>query len=503
MATKNYLSLEGLTTYDGLIKQYIGAEDAKSIKSISVSGNTVSFYKTEDATGTAAYTVNIPDVSGFMDKIASATGGKIVTSTSGGQVAESSTAISDLATNAFVGTIPATASATTVTEYAKEVADSKDADISAAHDAADAAQGDVDTLKLYVGEIPSTSSAGTVTSYVGELSHYVGEIPNTSSASDVVGYVEEITSSISDDLSNLDQSLAAVAKSGDAGDVSYDNTVSGWSDLNSSNVQNAIDELDLNIQNAIGNIEISFNELGDAAYANRAVDPITRTTTDIGLVSAKQLAAYVASEIAGLEGAMHFVGVITRNAGETDAQAIARVVTNPEAGDVVVMSDNAKEYIYVNSTVGWREVGDETEFVKKTTTIAGVDLADNITKSEMLTALNVEDGAEVNIIESVKVNGSALTPDSNRAVNVTVAEGSTNGTVAVNGSDVTVHGLGSAAYTASTAYDASGAAATAKSEVIGTSSDAASASTIYGAKAYADAATGSIATADINALFTS
>ena len=35
--------------------------------------------------------------------------------------------------------------------------------------------------------------------------------------------------------------------------------------------------------------------------------------------------------------------------------------------------------------------------VNKTTTIAGVDLQDNITKNELLTAINVEDGAEVNV----------------------------------------------------------------------------------------------------------
>lgn len=49
-------------------------------------------------------------------------------------------------------------------------------------------------------------------------------------------------------------------------------------------------------------------------------------------------------------------------------------------------------------------------------------------------------------IKGVKVNSSALTPDANGTVNVTVAEGATNGTVAVNGADVAVHGLGSAAY---------------------------------------------------------
>lgn len=43
----------------------------------------------------------------------------------------------------------------------------------------------------------------------------------------------------------------------------------------------------------------------------------------------------------------------------------------------------------------------------------------------------------------------------------TLVEGTTNGTVKFDGTDVKVHGLGSAAYTDSTAYDASGAANTA------------------------------------------
>lgn len=96
----------------------------------------------------------------------------------------------------------------------------------------------------------------------------------------------------------------------------------------------------------------------------------------------------------------------------------------------------------------------------------------------------VSEGGEPNVIDTVKVNGSALTPDANKAVNITIAEGSANGTVAVNGADVSVKGLGSAAYTNSNAYDASGAAAA----VLGASTDAATANTVYGAKAAAAAA---------------
>lgn len=44
-----------------------------------------------------------------------------------------------------------------------------------------------------------------------------------------------------------------------------------------------------------------------------------------------------------------------------------------------------------------------------------------------------------------------------------IVEGATNGTISVDGKEVSVHGLGSAAYTDSTAYDAHGSAATAES----------------------------------------
>lgn len=49
-------------------------------------------------------------------------------------------------------------------------------------------------------------------------------------------------------------------------------------------------------------------------------------------------------------------------------------------------------------------------------------------------------------IQSVKVNGTALTPDANKAVDVLIVEGSTNGTVKVNNVDVAVHGLANTAF---------------------------------------------------------
>ena len=86
-----------------------------------------------------------------------------------------------------------------------------------------------------------------------------------------------------------------------------------------------------------------------------------------------------------------------------------------------------------------------------------------------------------------KTKGGAwgTTPVSTITIPVsTLTTGTANGSVKFNGTDVAVKGLGSAAYTSSSAYDASGAAAA----VLGTSEDAASAATVYGAKKAASAA---------------
>jgi len=57
----------------------------------------------------------------------------------------------------------------------------------------------------------------------------------------------------------------------------------------------------------------------------------------------------------------------------------------------------------------------------------------------------IEDGAQVNVLEGVKVNGTSLAA-TNKIVDVTVTTGDTGvGTFKVNGTQMTVHGLGGAA----------------------------------------------------------
>lgn len=168
------------------------------------------------------------------------------------------------------------------------------------------------------------------------------------------------------------------------------------------------------------------------------------------------------SSITGLSGAMHFKGVYA---------SVEAVDFGPAAGDVIAVGE--KEYVYVNADTKWAELGDtskEGERIGALETAVGTkdDTAAATGSIYARIAQNVADidalekaGSQANVLEGVQVNGTDLTIDANKKVNVTVAEGTKNGTVKVNGSDVAVHGLGSAAYTNTDAYDAAGTAAAA------------------------------------------
>lgn len=115
----------------------------------------------------------------------------------------------------------------------------------------------------------------------------------------------------------------------------------------------------------------------------------------------------------------------------------------------------------------------------------------NADKIQLAIDANNEISADIvaGSIEATDLDSSvqaALTAAGTALQTSDITEGSTNGTISVDGTDVAVHGLGSAAYAKTTDFDASGSASAVQTNLIGTSSDAASANTIYGAKAYAD-----------------
>lgn len=81
-----------------------------------------------------------------------------------------------------------------------------------------------------------------------------------------------------------------------------------------------------------------------------------------------------------------------------------------------------------------------------TVTDASYVHTDNNFTNALLTKLNgIDDSADVNVIEHIKVNDTEQTI-TNKTVDITAVEGTSNGTIKIAGTDVAVHGLGSAAY---------------------------------------------------------
>lgn len=177
--------------------------------------------------------------------------------------------------------------------------------------------------------------------------------------------------------------------------------------------------------------EVEGIQLGTAA--NRGVASEITSSSE-NLATSKAVYAHVQEAVADLAGAMHIIGITTSEIsdGGTETVVVDGETLVPKAGDVVIKG--AKEYMWTKSGK-WAELGD-------------------ITPEVVVTALEGLTGA----IDLVGADGVTISA-ANSAITIGIAANT---------------------------YDAHGAASTAKSEVIGQSSDASGASTIYGAKAYAD-----------------
>lgn len=106
-----------------------------------------------------------------------------------------------------------------------------------------------------------------------------------------------------------------------------------------------------------------------------------------------------------------------------------------------------------------------------TTEISKLDVEDSAVEGQYITSVSETDG-------KISVSRAPL------PAAATLVEGTENGTVKFNGTDVKVHGLGTAAFAASTAFDTAGAASAAQAEAI------------KQAKAYADGLAPNYATAE-------
>lgn len=176
----------------------------------------------------------------------------------------------------------------------------------------------------------------------------------------------------------------------------------------------------------------------------------------------------VTDAVAGLSGAMHFIGQSTTDPTLPDGPTIEGV-TSYAAGDVVTFG--TKEYVKDKAGT-WVLLGDEGSYAVKgaisnadiaadagiaQSKIAGLPdaLANRYTKDEadgkfvaketgkslvsdtLITKLEgVAEGAQANVVEKVKVNGTALTPDATKSVDIPAATAAAFGVVKVDGTSI-------------------------------------------------------------------
>lgn len=104
MAVKQYIDLADLALFkqlnDSATAQAIATAEARSLHTVAIDGNTLLFYREEEPVGSAtpAYSITLPqqDLSNYLQKIASATGGKVVLSKADGTIEESAYGVADL-----------------------------------------------------------------------------------------------------------------------------------------------------------------------------------------------------------------------------------------------------------------------------------------------------------------------------------------------------------------------------------------------------------------------
>lgn len=138
--------------------------------------------------------------------------------------------------------------------------------------------------------------------------------------------------------------------------------------------------------------------------------------------------------------------------GSADANTIYMVPADGSISDPGEETSHYNEYMLINGA--FELIG-----------TSQVDLSGYATETfvtEAINALDVADAAVANQYVSQVVQTDGKIAVTRVALPVTsVTEGSANGTIAVNGTDVNVHGLGTAAYTDAADYEAAGAAAAA------------------------------------------
>lgn len=363
---------------------------------------------------------------------------------------------------------------------AKGYADAKDTAIEAAQSAADKAQGEVDDLEEYVGTF-THETATTVVEYVNAV-----VTAEKTRAEGIEGGLETRLAAVEGDyLVEADKTELQGNINTVAGDLTKEVTRATEAEGAIVADMGDVDSLSTTAKTVVGAIEELKVAIGAGGTA-AAVTMSTDTTTDGALKSytIKQGDAVVGTIDIPKDMVVESGEVVTNPEGQSEGTYIKLKLANVEAPLYINVGTLVDIYKAKAEAAQVQVVIDSATREISASIVAGsigtTELADNAVTTAKIADSNVT---------LAKLSSSVQTSlgKADSAVQ-TVAEGATNGTIAVDGTDVAVHGLGSAAFVDTTAFDAAGSAKAVQDDLDAykESNDAAVAQALTDAKKYAD-----------------
>lgn len=320
-----------------------------------------------------------------------------------------------------------------------------------------------DTKQLYIGDT-LLSNAGDVTAAVARIAQNESDISalqtlvtTLNGDSTVNGSVRKL---IADAVATLTASLADVATSGAAEDVSIEDTAGKFT---ATDVEGALAEIATTIENLGGTVTLTVADTATAGYLKTY--ELYQDDTLVGKIDIpKDLVVQSGSVVEASSENPIVIGGTTYTSG-----TFIRLVIANQTDPIYI---NAADLVDVYTAA---QGATEVQLAVTGTEISATIVAMN--GSKLIDGSVAETKLDSTVVAKLAKANTAL-----QASDIT--EGATNGTISVGGTDVAVHGLGSAAYADTTDFDASGSA----DAVLGTSSDTSTDNTVYGVKALATAA---------------
>ena len=309
-----------------------------------------------------------------------------------------------------------------------------------------------DTEKLYLGE--------ELLSNKGDIDAAVERIATLEGADTVA---DSVANKIKTAIEALDGSATIASKSGDvvtlkAGITEADGIVSNNSstDITLSNVASTGAAADVSITDSGDNLDATNVETALAEIVGMVSSAQSAST----IILSHESGSLTYSLYQGQNDNDHKIGDIVIPQDMVATSGSLYVATSEDSS--LVEGNTYIEMTIANGDPFYIPVQDLIDVYTGTATQTGVEIS--VTNGAISATIKTLDGSKLDTQSVAKTAlSSAVQASLDKADSAvqSIAEGSTNGTVSVDGTDVSVHGLGSAAYANTSAFDASGTASTA------------------------------------------